>query len=177
MKTCGGCEIEKPLSAFSRCTANQDGLQNYCRACSKAARTEWAIANPERAAELRSEERTRNRGLYQSRGREYYRLHADDLKVISKGKTLTRYHHLRDMAIVHLGSICCRCGFPDRRALQIDHVNSDGASDRDSKSTCRILNEVLTSSPGERFQLVCANCNWILRHERGEHGARLPRSA
>ncbi len=76
---------------------------------------------------------------------------------------------MRAAAVTHLGDCCARCGFDDPRALQIDHVLSDGNVDRNTKSTWQILQSVLASIPGERFQLLCANCNWIKRHELGEH--------
>ena len=33
MKTCSKCSIEKPLTEFSKCKANKDGLQNKCKLC------------------------------------------------------------------------------------------------------------------------------------------------
>lgn len=37
---------------------------------------------------------------------------------------------LRDKALSKLGNQCIACGFTDKRALQIDHINSDGKIDR-----------------------------------------------
>ena len=33
MKTCSKCSIEKPLTEFSKCKANKDGLQYNCKTC------------------------------------------------------------------------------------------------------------------------------------------------
>lgn len=69
-----------------------------------------------------------------------------------------------------LGGICKRCGFNDHRALQIDHVNGKGTIER--KNT-RIgggswYHHVLKNIGSGYYQLLCANCNWIKRHENQE---------
>lgn len=69
------------------------------------------------------------------------------------------------------GDKCGICGFSDPRALQIDHVNSDGFKERKHRGTkhsgqSSYLRKVLKTP--ERYQLLCANCNWIKRDEKGE---------
>ena len=67
---------------------------------------------------------------------------------------------------------CNRCGITDHRVLQIDHVKSGGNADR---KTCKgagigYLTAVLADDSG-KYQLLCANCNWIKRWEtQQEHG-------
>jgi hypothetical protein len=75
----------------------------------------------------------------------------------------------RAQAIEKLGGKCCRCGFTDIRALQFDHVHGGGRKDIQSTYPMAHLNDVLKDTSG-KFQLLCANCNWIKRHENGEHG-------
>ena len=76
-----------------------------------------------------------------------------------------------------LGGKCSHCDFNDSRALQIDHVNGNGADDRrefgEAMYTKNFLKRVL-ASPG-KYQVLCANCNWIKRAEQGE--SRKKRSA
>jgi hypothetical protein len=36
-KTCGRCEIAKPLAAFSPCTKGSHGRHSHCKACRSAA--------------------------------------------------------------------------------------------------------------------------------------------
>ncbi len=69
-----------------------------------------------------------------------------------------------------LGGCCKHCGFADHRALQIDHVNGGGCKDRNGVKSQQHYRRVLKSvRAGEgKFQLLCANCNWIKRWERGE---------
>ena len=71
-----------------------------------------------------------------------------------------------------LGRECKRCGFSDMRALQIDHINGDGYKDRGkcrgtSSHKRRILEAIKNGE--NRYQILCANCNWIKRCENNEH--------
>ena len=47
MKRCSKCNVDKPLDVFSKCAANKDGLQRWCKECSKAAKKEWYEKNAE----------------------------------------------------------------------------------------------------------------------------------
>ena len=76
--------------------------------------------------------------------------------------------------VVLLGSRCFTCGFSDVRAIQIDHVNGDGAAERKAARGTMLYKPMLklfTENPAEfalRYQLLCANCNWIKRSVKGE---------
>ena len=67
------------------------------------------------------------------------------------------------------GGKCAKCGFDDHRALQFDHINGNGKQDRKMMMREEYYKFVLESEPG-RFQLLCANCNWIKRWENKEYG-------
>ena len=71
-----------------------------------------------------------------------------------------------------LGSVCVRCGFSDIRALQIDHINGGGYIERKSYPTNpkKYYSDILLSIKKEegKYQLLCANCNWIKRFENNE---------
>lgn len=73
------------------------------------------------------------------------------------------------MIIDLLGGVCVICGFDDQRALQFDHVHGDGKNDK-KKSRHAYLTYVLKSVTAKegKFQLLCANCNWIKRFENHE---------
>ena len=47
MKRCSKCNVDKPLTVFSKCAANKDGLNRWCKECSKAAKKEWYEKNAE----------------------------------------------------------------------------------------------------------------------------------
>lgn len=76
-------------------------------------------------------------------------------------------------------------GCTDYRCLQIDHVNGEGAEDRRTarKGTMFyrfVIKNILSGVVG-RYQVLCANCNWIKRHANREYnrvgyGARKEKS-
>jgi hypothetical protein len=71
-----------------------------------------------------------------------------------------------------LGCKCIKCGFNDSRALQIDHINGGGYTERKGynmnpqKYYSNILKSIKNNE--NKYQLLCANCNWIKRFENNE---------
>lgn len=65
----------------------------------------------------------------------------------------------------HYGNKCNNCGFSDIRALQLDHIKGRGSIERKRLNGTPYLNKVLKSLHAGRYQLLCANCNWIKRSE------------
>lgn len=92
------------------------------------------------------------------------------MAVLSKQSVYNR--RIRAALLVALGGKCVSCGIVDARVLQVDHVAGDGYEDRrlmKQRGTAMYktqLQRVLDGYTG--YQLLCANCNWIKRHERGE---------
>lgn len=66
-----------------------------------------------------------------------------------------------------LGDKCKICGFSDKRALQIDHINGGGHKHRKGKNQIKLMKYVLKRP--EEFQILCANCNVIKRIENKEN--------
>lgn len=77
-----------------------------------------------------------------------------------------KYNKLRAAVLAYLGNECKHCGFVDPRALQVDHVNGCGGKNRPCND--KTYREVLSGRFDTKYQLLCANCNWIKRAERGE---------
>lgn len=81
---------------------------------------------------------------------------------------------LRTQMIKKMGGKCVICGFEDERALQLDHINGHGSKDPKRQYDTRygwILNNL-----GEaklKYQILCANCNWIKRYENNESPSRI----
>ena len=72
--------------------------------------------------------------------------------------------------IMLLGGSCANCGMDDLRCLQLDHVHAGGCHDRQvnctrARSVARGWHGALTG----KYQILCANCNWIKRYENNEH--------
>ena len=80
---------------------------------------------------------------------------------------------LRDSVLKKFGEVCVKCGFSDKRALHIDHVNGNGAKDRRRfpcvKAYYRYL---LSDGTKEDYQVLCANCNMIKKAENHEYRKR-----
>ena len=83
--------------------------------------------------------------------------------------TSARIKKMRKKAIDKYGGKCVKCGYDkDIRALQFDHVYSDGHIERKiNDSPTFILKNILKDTEG-RYQLLCANCNAIKVDEAGE---------
>ena len=83
-------------------------------------------------------------------------------------KNNDRYNHKSRQEVVDLlGGKCKRCGFTDIRALQIDHINGGGYKeirDISSKQRLKLVIEAIKNKVN-KYQLLCANCNWIKRYE------------
>jgi len=78
---------------------------------------------------------------------------------------------IRSAALEALGGECIKCGFNDKRALQIDHINGGGSKERKKRNhTGTFHKHVLRSflNKENKYQLLCANCNWIKRFENNE---------
>jgi hypothetical protein len=63
-------------------------------------------------------------------------------------------------------------GCIDIRCLQFDHVNGGGGLDRKKFTRSSQFFRYYLNHPEEaklKLQILCANCNWIKRFERGEH--------
>lgn len=80
---------------------------------------------------------------------------------------------MRKAVLEVLGNKCAKCGFSDSRALQIDHINGGGSKERKTTGTgsAYFYKTVLESfiKKEQKYQLLCANCNWIKRYENKEH--------
>lgn len=83
---------------------------------------------------------------------------------------------VKEALLVMMGEKCVKCGFGDKRALQVDHINGGGTKERTEQKQSStpyfrfIMKSVLANE--NKYQLLCANCNWIKRVENGEHGGR-----
>ena len=121
----------------------------------------------ERENRLRRERRRVNPEKYRSVANVYREKNREHIREMSREPGRRSYHKLRNSVIESLGGVCSRCGFSDSRALQIDHINGGGTKELRSKSPSEFLHRVLEIGDVE-YQLLCANCNWIKRSERGE---------
>jgi len=82
------------------------------------------------------------------------------------------YQELKKEVFNVLGNECVKCGFIDKRALQIDHINGGGYQEIKNLSARQRYYNVLKSVKlkENKYQLLCANCNWIKRFTDKEGG-------
>jgi len=79
------------------------------------------------------------------------------------------YKNKRLEVIKLLGGKCKKCGYKDWRALQVDHVNGGGVKELKKISRPTYYSQILNSAETGKFQLLCANCNWIKKYENNEY--------
>lgn len=93
------------------------------------------------------------------------KMHNKRRRESEKEKTRSR----RKEVIELLGGKCKHCGFSDHRALQIDHVYGGGCKEK--KTITKRYNAFVikvVQSGSDKYQLLCANCNWIKRYKNNE---------
>ena len=106
---------------------------------------------------------------------------------MAKGRQAAKACNERWKRAAHaaLGGKCALCGFTDIRALQIDHVNGGGTREHhrrkpDGNNWRRIClskyYRLVVEDQTGKYQLLCANCNWIKRTTNGEIIARTVRA-
>jgi DNA-directed RNA polymerase subunit RPC12/RpoP len=91
-------------------------------------------------------------------------------KIVNKNAvSLQRLWRLK--VVEKLGNKCNHCGFSDVRALQIDHINGDGYKERNIRKSLnrKIALGLIDTS---RYQILCANCNWIKKVENNEQNKK-----
>lgn len=81
------------------------------------------------------------------------------------------------LAVINLlGAECVKCGYRDLRALQLDHINGGGAKENKDRRSSSYYRQILLN-PKEAFlkyQILCANCNWVKRYENQESKHTFP---
>lgn len=76
----------------------------------------------------------------------------------------------RDFIFKTLGQECAHCGFKDRRALQMDHIHGRKGEKRlgNIDNRWRFVRDFPDKAKA-KYQILCANCNFIKREENKEH--------
>lgn len=92
----------------------------------------------------------------------YRRRNREKLRQASRART----RRLKLEALSVYGMVCRRCDFGDDRALQIDHVNDDGAAERKLNGGQGFAGWNFYAYLKRRgwpsgYQTLCANCNAI----------------
>jgi len=146
-KRCPKCRQYKPPEEFHRNKRLSDGLASYCKQCKN-----------EDERRIRNKRTNKERAQFNKRSRDFHRKR-------------------RVLAIETLGGKCVHCEFSDIRALQIDHIHGDGATERKKMSSYQLW-QFIINHPEEAqkyYQCLCANCNVIKAVENNENTGKPPR--
>jgi hypothetical protein len=151
---------------------NPEYIENI-RLKARIAMKQWREKHPDRVRAYR--ERTKEqmtpyfKAYYQRNKEKYAKRQRDNLQHVEEMHN--KWHHAKRMeAFEKLGGECKRCGFSDWRALQIDHIEGGGSQHYLKRNSGGVLKDILSEQDcSSKYQLLCANCNWIKRFERKEH--------
>ena len=118
----------------------RNGLQGLCKLCSKANWSEY--------------------------GEKWRKLYPEKKRLLVRNS----WNKLRLKVFEALGHKCKRCGFTDKRALQVDHPNGGGNAearrlDRAGNGGGWRLMKLVIANP-LKYRILCANCNVITHAER-----------
>jgi len=195
MKTCPHCGLSLNTSWFRSELRVVDGLTNMCRMCESLWRSEYRTKDEVKAkrslylSEYTKRHKQRNQnpefldkekrcptcrtvkpatdfnGAARRRGGL-----SVECKVCTRGRSAKYTENLRTQVYDLLGHTCRKCDFSDKRALQIDHVHGGGNEEHAQiKNAQKFLKKVIAEAATGAYQILCANCNWIKRHERDEN--------
>ncbi len=116
----------------------------------------WKAANPER--------------VKASRAKSYATFRENSNKIEQhNNRNLTAHLRLRSQVLDLLGRECKQCGYStDERALQIDHIHSDGGEHRKKSSYQQLMDILHDEDRDSKYQTLCANCNWLKRYTNKE---------
>ena len=147
-KDCIGCGELKVLDDF---VLSGKYRKSLCKVCDN---------------KRRSKHQKDNRGYYNIKQKEWRDSNIERNREIV-GKAANRhYNRVRQEVLEVIGNgiiVCVKCGFNDIRAIQIDHINGGGFKEfQNSVSSVSYYRNMLVHP--EKYQLLCANCNWIKRY-------------
>ena len=103
--------------------------------------------------------------IYKGREKEYRKEYSKNhLEYYSKSNRKFTQKLRMEILLLAGGVKCSKCGFDDWRALQIDHISGGGNKNRLIQNKLR---DDIKKHP-QKYQVLCANCNWIKRYENKE---------
>lgn len=133
----------------------------------------WRLKNREYLLSVKNMDYQENKEKYKQYRKTYLLNHRFDKEFREKSRNDSkRRRYIQRMRMFNLlGYKCIKCGFSDIRALQFDHINSDGSIERKELKANKFLRYYINhpQEAKEKLQVLCANCNHIKRIEKNEH--------
>jgi hypothetical protein len=143
--------------------------RNLCRTCWNARHRAYLDRNPDQKAKAREGVRrwqaSEHGVAYQKKKSHAYHLaHQSKRNAFVRAWRTRLWERLLDI----YGRECVCCGFNERLALVIDHVNNNGHQDRAQHGGHRQLYFWLSNQPKlPDYQILCANCNTMKQRNQG----------
>jgi len=75
---------------------------------------------------------------------------------------------MRQRLLDMYGTACAVCGYSDKRALTLDHINGDGAIERREFGERGVYRVALQEYQPHRYRTLCMNCQFIEHKERSK---------
>lgn len=158
---CSHCKEDKNSNEFRKNVGTKNGFHNQCKDCEK----EYRDKNKSKIREYQWKWKIKNKLGIKPAIRDKWK----DVKFKNE-YTKNKHREKRGLAISALGGTCVKCGMTDIRCLQIDHINGGGVRDARETPAYTRYNRIC-DNPEEakkKYQILCANCNWIKREENDE---------
>lgn len=135
----------------------------------KEAQKRYRAKNREKRSAKGKEWYARNRDREKVKRRAYQIKNKDAVYAANRQWQRSRAKNLKAEMIEAYGGKCCCCGEPEFLFLQLDHIYNDGNIER-RKFGNHIVEWAYLKSigwPKDRHQLLCANCNYGKRVNKG----------
>lgn len=163
MKRCTGCEETKPLDQFYVKNRNKgDGRTPRCKACMNAYRKGRADYYNAKHREWTA----RNRDHLNAYNREWAKKQDEESKARKREYNRDFARRIQQQAIDAYGGFCACCGETERKFLQLDHMDNDGAAHRKKINGVQLGSWLKRQGYPKGFQVLCANCNFA-KHTNG----------
>jgi len=173
LRKCPLCGLEahtqEDLELFQKCPTSKHGRGNRCKKCNSENSRKHHRTHREEILEKQKKYRETHPESERKRNRKYYETNRE--KILNHKNERNR--ELRRLVFNKLGNKCVRCGYTDPRALQIDHIHGGGSKEHrkyNGPQYIVMLDKLPLHKLKEKYQVLCANCNWIKRFENKEHG-------
>lgn len=127
------------------------------------------------AKERQAKYRTVSREKWLATHKRYRENHREKTRREGRERERIRRERTKSDLLNAAGGKCAVCGFSDTRALHIDHVQNDGATEekRFRLNSVKYQRYVMGALHLGKYQILCANCNHIKEWEK-RRANRLP---
>jgi hypothetical protein len=105
----------------------------------------------------------KNRDKILAKKREWMREYRKRCPERSREVSRTAKQKLRDTIHMMYGDKCVICGFTDKRALTLDHINGDGNIERRKLSERGVYRDATMNYQPGKYRILCMNCQFITR--------------